>query len=640
MALDIGSLIAKVVADTSDFEANLSSAGESVEELDQKLDTSSRNLHAWAAAGASAALAATSALVIATGRSLGPIMDQADALDDNIDRLRAYRAAMMEAGVSGSGFRRVLFRLDESLGQAATRGGGTAQAFERLGLSVEQLRDPSMEAVDQLMLVIGALHRLEHADEQAALSRQLLGTASREFLPAIRQGTEGIEASRRAHEHILVPLEQHREALSEMVNATSRVWLRTREFAVELTLALMPAMQDLADILELVLGALAGMARELREILGGWTRWIGLTVGIGAAIVVVIGAVSQFVRALRLLAAAKASVLALSGPKGWAMLAVGAGVAAAAVMAINSHFGDLEEGIDDTRTAAQGLMGDFDRLAERGQSAVADLGLYWRLREEAAQRAWDAQAQVVDALDRERQTLGMTQREIQLYTLATNGASDATMAWAREYIEAIEAFERNEAIEDQLRLLEDQVVALLMSREELELHRLAQLGATDAQLDYARGLQESIQLLREQADEQRRLERLAQTAIQSQTSAVDRLLALQQDLNAAVETGLLDRETALGYLAEQAKQMGLIVDEAEALNAELRQMTGQFGEFASFGEIVVGGSFTVPEPRGAEAAEPHYSLNLPDQTSQRDQAVLVERVVELLEEIRRNTEDT
>lgn len=105
----------------------------------------------------------------------------------------------------------------------------------------------------------------------------------------------------------------------------------------------------------------------------------------------------------------------------------------------------------------------------------------------------------IDSLKIEGATAGMTARQTELYKLAQQGATDADKAAVNAAYDLIEAEETHkdelkdrEAIEKYIDDLTDQAAMLGMNKREIDAYKLAQLGATDADIAAADALQRKI----------------------------------------------------------------------------------------------------------------------------------------------------
>ena len=94
---------------------------------------------------------------------------------------------------------------------------------------------------------------------------------------------------------------------------------------------------------------------------GKWAAGIFIAI---KAIKLIRGAIRGLIAVYRALTAAKAIALALSGPKGWAVLAVGAVIAVAAVASINFAYKELTESLIETDKEMNQIVAQANSMAK------------------------------------------------------------------------------------------------------------------------------------------------------------------------------------------------------------------------------------------------------------------------------------
>lgn len=197
--MNVFDLFARLSLDSSEYDEGLSNAEKSAsgfgKKLGSALGTGAKVAGATVAAVGTAAIAASAALVNATG-------DVAE-YGDNIDKMsqkmgisaEAYQewdAIMQHSGTTIEGMQRGL----QTLQLKAAAG---AEAFEQLGISQEELA--SMSTEDLFSSVITGLQNMEEGAERTALANDLLGGAAKELGALLNTSAEDTEAMRqRVHE--------------------------------------------------------------------------------------------------------------------------------------------------------------------------------------------------------------------------------------------------------------------------------------------------------------------------------------------------------------------------------------------------------------------------------------------------------
>lgn len=142
-----------------------------------------------------------------------------------------------------------------------------------------------------------------------------------------------------------------------------------KRLATDIGEMLMPAAKNLVEMFV----KLVGVAKQITASLGtntvkivalgvAWTTMVT----VGVKVVAIIGSI---VKALRGMATAQAITQALSGPKGWAQLAIGVAAAAASFALIDSAFAKAEAGMAGTSAVAADAKAGIERLRQEAEKA-------------------------------------------------------------------------------------------------------------------------------------------------------------------------------------------------------------------------------------------------------------------------------
>lgn len=144
----------------------------------------------WSAVTASAAVAATGALVksaIDSADATGILASKLGITTEALSRLQyAAQLSDVSQGALESGLR----KLSTTLVAAADPASKAAKALSAIGLSASQLID--LPADEQLARIGEALSRVENASAKAALSQQIFGKSGQALLPLLAEGADGI----------------------------------------------------------------------------------------------------------------------------------------------------------------------------------------------------------------------------------------------------------------------------------------------------------------------------------------------------------------------------------------------------------------------------------------------------------------
>lgn len=200
--------------------AAASEAGDEAEDSGQSFVSWGDMVEGAAAAAATAvaavgAAAAAMAGVVAEGASAlidmaGDVKDMGDEIDKTAQKVNLTNAEyqrldyiMKIAGSSMSeniqGFKTLNNAFDDAINGSST----AAAKFERLGLSISDIRD--MSTGDLFTTVINSLQGMENASERAAIANDLLGRSSINLMPLLNMSADDMAAlSNQAEEYGLI----------------------------------------------------------------------------------------------------------------------------------------------------------------------------------------------------------------------------------------------------------------------------------------------------------------------------------------------------------------------------------------------------------------------------------------------------
>lgn len=211
-----------------------------------------------------------------------------------------------------------------------------ARVFRDLGLEIEDLR--RMNPEEQFWAISNAIADLEDQTLKAALAQEVFGRAGTDLLPMLEEGAEGIAALRQeAHDLGVVFDEESAKEAEEFKDALARLQTSMQGVGKELIQAFLPTLTDFAtkavEAIKKVkewVSENEGLVRSLLIIAG--------VLAIGGAVLL---GLSMIARAITAISAALVIMHSLSGPGGWAILAAGAGIAAAGIIGLKGVMEDL-----------------------------------------------------------------------------------------------------------------------------------------------------------------------------------------------------------------------------------------------------------------------------------------------------------
>lgn len=229
-----------------------------------------------------AAIAPVAAAVRSSFRFGSDISDLALRTGETASTILTLRQAFTEAGIGAEMTGQALDMMRRALGGVNEDGQPTAKVFERLGLSVAQLR--SQGAVDQLRLIGAAISRLGSQSEQAAATMQIFGRGGGRMLQLFRDPA-ALDNAAKAVGRLGPYMDKNAATFDRVDDAMSRLRLRWQEFAAGIAEKLIPLFDRLSaalgnadfirmgnqvgTVLAQIAGRIAGIVRVVSQALGG-----------------------------------------------------------------------------------------------------------------------------------------------------------------------------------------------------------------------------------------------------------------------------------------------------------------------------------------------------------------------------------
>ena len=187
-----GGAYVEVTCEGSKLEAGLKDAESATQKFQRKLD-------GWSVAVGAAVTAAFVGATKALNSFFSSMIDRGDALDKmsqrigvSVEGLGKLSQMAQLCGSDMGTFEGAITKLQKSLEGAAQGGAAQQQAFQRLGLSITDLK--AMKPEDQFLTVSKAMGGLTDQSERTALAMQLFGKSGTELMPFFNQGEEGISS--------------------------------------------------------------------------------------------------------------------------------------------------------------------------------------------------------------------------------------------------------------------------------------------------------------------------------------------------------------------------------------------------------------------------------------------------------------
>lgn len=122
---------------------------------------------------------------------IGALADLSDKLGISTERLAGYQIAAEDSSVSASVFEKSILRMTKGISDATAGVGTAAKAYEKLGLSVEQLNKLAPD--EQFLAISDAMRGVTGQNEKLNLTMELFGARGSDIIRMLDQGREGMK---------------------------------------------------------------------------------------------------------------------------------------------------------------------------------------------------------------------------------------------------------------------------------------------------------------------------------------------------------------------------------------------------------------------------------------------------------------
>lgn len=201
------------------------------------------------------------------------------------------------------------------------------RSFDKLGLSVDEIARMAPE--EQFWAIANAIADLEDPTTRAALAMDFFGRAGTDMLPMLAAGEQGIAAMRQeAHDLGLVFTEEAAVASEKFQDAITKLKGALAGLGAEIIEDLIPTLEKYIEKAVDIIEKMRLWTAEHPKLAEGLLK-LGAVLVIGGAVLLGLGMLARAIMAIN---AALIIMHSLAGPAGWAKLAIGIGIAAAAII--------------------------------------------------------------------------------------------------------------------------------------------------------------------------------------------------------------------------------------------------------------------------------------------------------------------
>ena len=467
----LGTLTLDLIAKTGGFTGPMDKAARQTKKNSDQMAKYGKAVGTAIGVGATAA-AAGIVLMIQRERDL---IDEQAKVAQKLDTTYESMANLRRAGeLGGVGFNTIETAgrtLNANIGKAIQGVTLQADAFERLGLSAQEVYDVPLD--QRIAMINKALDENVSASERAAVAGDLFGTRNAAAIQQLDPGT--IAEAARQVEIFGLNLSDVDAAKVEMANdAMSTFGLLTDGIGKQLTVQLAPILKAVGDEFLNSADEAGGLGKQVESAVETAVNALAFVVdagdGVGRAFSLVAdNIVLMFATAQYAVYTATAGILdAIDGIPGIDVKVNVDSARRSAELAkgvMSEALSSMKDTID-TPLAGERLRKAYKAAQEAGEAAAEaavklrkdneDTGDSFADLAGSANEATDEIRKQISALERAAIVWGMSADEIQVYELRAAGATDQQLEYAESLLETVAGFEAaKKAQDDYAKLVDD-----------------------------------------------------------------------------------------------------------------------------------------------------------------------------------------
>lgn len=313
-------------------QVNLRAMSEQFKDMGNKLTAAGQAMRGLSTAAAAVA-ASIGAVTVKSGKWADDINTMSKVYSIGTKELQQYSAAAELVDVDVETIAKSHLKLTKQMNSAADGTGASAEAFEKLGISVTN-SDGSLRDADAVWQdTISALGQVSNETERDALAMQLMGKSAQELNPLIEDGGETYKnladtLAKYDLDYIDQSTLDQANAFNDSldtIKATGMVAFQ--QIGTQLAAYLAPAMEKVVDLVGRLAGWFANLSPETQAIIAGIAGFVAvlapLLIGLGK----ISFAISSIMSLMATVGPAIAGVIGTLGP----IVLVIAGVVAAGI---------------------------------------------------------------------------------------------------------------------------------------------------------------------------------------------------------------------------------------------------------------------------------------------------------------------
>ena len=313
-------------------QVNLRAMSEQFRDMGNKLTAAGQAMRGLSTAAAAVA-ASIGAVTVKSGKWADDINTMSKVYSIGTKELQQYSAAAELVDVDVETIAKSHVKLEKTMMSASKGTGASAEAFEKLGVSVTDSNGELRKGDDVWQDVIKALGSMENETERDALAMQLMGKSAAELNPLIEDGGETYKnladtLAKYDLDYIDQETLDQANAFNDSLDTIKAVGMVAfQQLGTQLAAYLAPAMEKVVDLVGQIAGWFANLSPETQALIAGVAGFVAvlapLLIGLGK----VSFAISSIMSLVATIGPAIGGVIAAVGP----IALVIAGVVAAGI---------------------------------------------------------------------------------------------------------------------------------------------------------------------------------------------------------------------------------------------------------------------------------------------------------------------
>ena len=271
-------------------QVNLRAMSEQFKEMGNKL-TAAGNAMRGLSTAAAAVAASIGAVTVKSGKWADDINTMSKVYSIGTRELQQYSAAAELVDVDVETIAKSHVKLEKTMMSASKGTGASAEAFEKLGISVTDSNGELRKGDDVWQDVIKALGSMENETERDAIAMRLMGKSAAELNPLIEDGGKAYKdladtLAKYDLDYIDQETLDQANAFNDSLDTIKAVGMVAfQQLGTQLAAYLAPAMEKVVDLVGQIAGWFANLSPETQALIAGVAGFVAvlapLLIGLG-----------------------------------------------------------------------------------------------------------------------------------------------------------------------------------------------------------------------------------------------------------------------------------------------------------------------------------------------------------------------